>query len=245
MKSNIYFLIRSFLVLLLSSTLLPCISFAQSLAPIPDVGEGVCVANCGNDTSSMSTPTPIPDFISCPDDCSGNGFCNIDGSCTCDFGWTGTNCSSSIYPAPLATPEEPITQTQLESAKELNMQALEELNEGKYVEAKETIDDTIESLNDAKENLRTDPLVLEFCENKPEALDKIERSILSSIKNHTKAASTVDRIIDITSTSNRINDILSDSKREELLKKLIKFTKRLLGRRIPQVRSNAVCGVRG
>lgn len=242
MKNNIYFLIRSVFVLLL--LLLPTVSFAQSLAPIPDVGEGVCVANCGNDNSSMST-TPIPDFISCPDDCSGNGFCNVDGSCTCDFGWTGTNCSSSISPAPLPTPEEPITQTHLESAKELNLQALEELNEGNYVEAKGTINDTIESLNNAKDNLRTDPLILEFCENKPNVIDKIERSIQSSINNHTKAASTVDRIIDITSTSNRINNILSDSKKEELLQKLLKFTKKLLGRRIRVSNSFVVCGVRG
>ena len=36
----------------------PFISFAQSLPPIPDVGEGVCVANCGggNDTALPDEP---------------------------------------------------------------------------------------------------------------------------------------------------------------------------------------------
>jgi len=57
MKNNIYFLIRSLLISLLFFLLLPFISFAQSLAPIPDVGEGVCVSNCGDSTSMDSQPT--------------------------------------------------------------------------------------------------------------------------------------------------------------------------------------------
>ena len=210
MKNNIHFLIRSFLTLLLFFLLLPFYSFAQSLAPIPDVGEGVCVANCPDDTTTIPTPTPTP------------------------------------TPTPI-TESQPITQSHLDNAKELNMQALQELNEGKYVEAKGTIDDTIESLNNAKDNLRTDPIILEFCEGKPNEINKIERSIQSSINNHEKAASVVDRIIDIQqdSVSTRINNN-PNANEEGLLQKLINTAKKYLKRRPPRVsRSNVVCGVRG
>ncbi|OGI19896.1 MAG: hypothetical protein A3B68_02095 [Candidatus Melainabacteria bacterium RIFCSPHIGHO2_02_FULL_34_12] len=245
MKNNIYFLIRSLLVSLFFFLLLPFHSFAQSLAPIPDVGEGVCVANCPGTTSpsfpiETPTPTPTPDFTSCPNDCSFNGICE-DGICNCFEGQEGDDCS-----IPKSTPT-PITQSHLESAKELNMQALQELNEGKYVEAKGTIDDTIESLNNAKDNLRTDPIILEFCEGKPNEINKIERSIQSSINNHEKAASVVDRIIDIQqdSVSTRINNN-PNANEEGLLQKLINTAKKYLKRRPPRVsRSNVVCGVRG
>ena len=153
---------------------------------------------------------------------------------------------SIVIEASTSTPIQS-TQSHLENAKELNMQALEELNEGKYVEAKGTIDDTIESLNNAKDNLRTDPIILEFCEGKPNEINKIERSIQSSINNHEKAASVVDRIIDIQqdSVSTRINNN-PNANEEGLLQKLINTAKKYLKRRPPRVsRSNVVCGVRG
>jgi len=35
----------------------------------------------------------------CPQDCNGNGFCNIgNATCECDAGWIGVNCSSSTVP---------------------------------------------------------------------------------------------------------------------------------------------------
>lgn len=48
-------LTRSFLVSLLLLLLSPFFSFAQSLAPIPEVGPGVCVSNCGSNKPTMSS----------------------------------------------------------------------------------------------------------------------------------------------------------------------------------------------
>ena len=238
MKNNIYFLIRTLFISLLFSLLLPFHSFAQSLAPIPDVGEGVCVANCPGDTPDIPTPTSTPASIVCPNDCSGNGSCILE-ACFCSVEWEGDDCS-----IPKPTPTES-TQSHLENAKELNMQALEELNEGKYVEASITIDNTIESLNNVKDSLETDPTVLQFCENKPKTIEKIERSIQSSINNHNKAALVIDRIIEVTSAANRTNNNPAGNKTEELLQKLVKFAKRFLTRPIRVSNSFAVCGVRG
>ena len=228
MKNNIYFLIRSFLISLLFFLLLPSLSFAQGLPSIPDVGPTHCVANCGGGNTKPS----------CPNNCSGSdhGQCNFDdGSCDCYQTWSGIDCS---VPS--------ITQTHLQSATDLNQQALQELNEGKYIEASTTIDNTIESLNNVKDGLRTDPELLEFCKNKPEAINKIERVIQSSINNHKKAASIVDRIIEITSEVARINNNSGVNEEESLLQKLLRAAKRLLTRRMPKPSTvNAVCGVRG
>ena len=79
MKNNFCFLIRSFLISLLFFLLVPFISFAQGLAPIPEVGPTVCVANCGSNTKP------------CPNNCSDHGFCGRDG-CHCFAGWTGDDC---------------------------------------------------------------------------------------------------------------------------------------------------------
>ena len=84
MKNNIYFLIRSFLILLLFFLLLPLISFAY-LPPIPDVGPIHCVANCGSGNTKPS----------CPNGCSGHGLCNGNGRCFCEIGWKGSaDCST-------------------------------------------------------------------------------------------------------------------------------------------------------
>jgi len=63
MKLNNYFLASLFLISLVF--LLPSLSLAQGLAPIPDVGEGVCVANCGGET--MSSPPQPEDDTELPD----------------------------------------------------------------------------------------------------------------------------------------------------------------------------------
>ena len=100
MKKNIYFLIKSFLISLLFFLLLPSLSFAQGLAPIPDVGPIHCVANCGSDTTSTS---------SCPNNCSGNGRCRKNGSCHCYAGWISDDCltpESSNYSDPGVCNEE-------------------------------------------------------------------------------------------------------------------------------------------
>jgi hypothetical protein len=34
----------------------------------------------------------------CPNNCSGNGFCDKAGFCQCSQGWTGTDCKTKIYP---------------------------------------------------------------------------------------------------------------------------------------------------
>ena len=235
MKNNIYSLIRSFFVLLLFFLLLPFLSFAQSLAPIPEVGPGVCVAGCESTTpSTFPNPTPLPDTdiasldfpVSCPNDCSNNGTCN-DGICNCFIDWIGTDCST------LSLLAMPVINTHLDNANELNKQAVQELNEGKYVEASTSINNTIESLNNAKDSLKTDPIILELCEGKPKAINKIERKIQSSINNYLKASLIVTRIIEIT-------------EEESLLQKLLKAANRLLTRRMPRpTTTNAVCGVRG
>ena len=84
MKNNIYSLIsRALFVSLLSFLLLPLISFAQGLAPIPEVGPTVCVANCGSNTMTAN----------CPNNCSEHGFCTTHDGCICDEGWKGNDCS--------------------------------------------------------------------------------------------------------------------------------------------------------
>ena len=235
MKNNIYFLTTSLLISLLFCLLLPFLSLAQGLPPIPDVGPGVCVANCGSSTPhAFPSPTPLPgtdipssDFpVSCPNDCSNNGTCN-DEICNCFVDWVGTDCST------LSLVAMPVINTHLDNANELNKQALQELNEGKYVEASTSINNTIESLNNAKDSLKTDPIIVKLCEGKPKAINKIERKIQSSINTHLKASSTVNRIIEIT-------------EEESLLQILLKAANRLLTRRMPRpARTNAVCGVRG
>ena len=92
MKHNIYFLIRSLLISLLFFLLLPLLSFAQSLPPIPDVGEGVCVSNCG-DTGINYGYAPCLNA-----DCLEHGVCNDNGRCTCDAGWTGLTASDCSIP---------------------------------------------------------------------------------------------------------------------------------------------------
>ena len=211
MRNNICFLIRSFFIALLFFLLFPLLSFTQSLAPIPDVGPGVCVSNCGHTTpSTFPSPTFTP--------------------------------SEDTSPSPIPTP--PPIVTKLQTAKELNKQAQKELQEGEYVKASTTINDTIQSLSDAKDTFETD-LKSITCKNKSQAA-KYERSIESSINNHQKAASIVDRIIEETSSPNRTNNVLRVNEDEGLLQKLIRIANRLLTRRMPRpARTNAVCGVRG
>lgn len=208
MKIDISSLIKSFPISLVFLFLLPFLSSAQSLPPIPDVGEGECVFNCPVSAPAVSatpTPTPTPD----------------------------TGGTPSISPTSLPSPN---IQTHLQSARDLNKQALKELDEEKYIEASDTIDDTIESLNNAKNSLKTDPIILEMCKSNPKALKIFDRSIQSSINNHTKAASAVERIIIAPSVSED----------EGLLQKLRKIAIKFLERRIPPPRTpTAVCAVRG
>ena len=202
MKTNIYCFIRSFLVLLFF-LLLPFLSFAQSLPPIPDVGEGVCVAGCGS--------TPSPSF------------------------------------PPLTSPGEEDTTppiiTKLQTANELDNQALEKLNEAKYSEVPPIINDAIDSLNDARDSLKTD----EVCKDEPITVSKIDKLLKSSISDHKRALSNVERI-NLISVSRVNNDPQADE--EGLISKLVnsakKFIKRAITRthRIPNT-VGAVCGVRG
>lgn len=212
MKNNIYFLIRSFLISFLFLLLLPFLSFAQSLAPIPDVGEGVCVSNCGGNT----TPD-IPTIPSSSEDTS----------------------TTSIPPS---TPEEEAIQAvqdNIQNATDLDDQALQKIEEGDYSAVSPLIDDATQSLTDARDSLKTDPDLEQLREDEPKTLSKIDRSLQSSINNHKRASSTIDRIV-------------NDSKVEEdegLLSRLIKKTKKFLSdaiRREHRVTSTvAVAGVRG
>ncbi len=72
MKNNIYFLTRSFFILLLFFLfLLPLHLFAQSLAPIPGVGPTVCAANCDGNTNPTiaGSSEGIGDFCRVESDC--------------------------------------------------------------------------------------------------------------------------------------------------------------------------------
>ena len=208
MKNNIYCFIRSFLILLLF-LLLPFLSFAQSLPPIPDVGEGVCVAGCG------STPSPTFSPLTPPGE-------------------------EDTTPSPTPTP--PLI-TKLQTANELDNQALEKLNEAKYSEVPPIINDAIDFLNDARDSLKTD----EVCKDNPKAASKIDRSLKSSISDHKRALSNVERI-NLISVSRVNNDPQADE--EGLISKLVnsakKFIKRAITRdfRVPNT-VGAVCGVRG
>ncbi len=217
MKNNIYFLIRSLLISLLFFLLLPFISFAQSLAPIPDVGPGVCVGHCGSDTKpTMSSSSGGTDTTPSSED-------------------TGT---TSIPPP--TSEEEAIqaVQDNIQNATDLDDQALQKIDEGDYPSVPPIIDDATQSLTDARDSLKTDPDLEQLRGDEPKALSKIDRSLQSSIKNHKKVSSTIDRIV---------TDPNAD---EGLLSKLLKKAKRYLsdainGRRKAQVRTNAIAGIRG
>ena len=208
MKNNFYFLIRSFLISLFFFLLLPFLSFAQSLAPIPDVGPGVCVSNCG---SSTSHPFPLP--IPTP--------------------------SEDTIPAPSPTPLTVVNN--LKTVAELDNQAIQKLNEEKYAELPPILNDAIESLTDAKDNLETNPASEKVCKDESKAILEIDRSI----NDHKKAASIVDRINII--GANRVNNDLK-TKEEGSLLKLVKSAKKFIlsGRRHTRL-STTICvaGVRG
>ncbi|GEM_PF-7042422 len=153
MRNNIYFLIRSLLISLLFFLLLPLLSFAQGLAPIPDVGEGVCVSNCGGSTSMDSQPT-----------------------------MTSEPLTISI-----------ITNS-LQTIISLENQALKKIKEKEYAEAELLINNSIESLNDAKTILYIYPELEQFRNEKPEVVSKLNKSIDKSLKSLEKASSLIVRV---------------------------------------------------
>ncbi len=194
MKHNIYFLIKSFSILLLFFLLLPFHSLAQSLAPIPDVGEGVCVSNCGDSTSMDSQPTMTSEPLTIS-----------------------------------------IITNNLQTIISLENQALKKIKEKEYAEAESFINNSIESLNDAKTILYTDPELEQFRNEKPEVISKINKSIEKSLKSLEKASSLIVRVN-------------NPETEEGFLSKLIKDVKKALldGRRsVRHTHSIAVAGVRG
>ena len=201
MKNNIYFLIRSFLISLLSFLLIPFISFAQGLAPIPDVGPGVCVSNCG--TPSIShTPTPTPDENTIP--------------------ITFPTSAPSVSPAPSSTPQAIVTQ--LQTSIELDNQALQKLKEKNYASVPPIINNAIESLTNVRDSLKTDPALKKVCRNKPKAISLINRSI----NDHEKALSSIEDINNAPKTSEEeglISKLVSSAKK--FIKRAITRTHRV------------------
>lgn len=209
MKNNINFLIRSVLFSLLFFLLLPFLSFAQGLPPIPDIGEGVCVSNCGGNTTPNIPIIP-----------SSSG---------------GTDTTSSSEKEAIQA-----VQDNIQNASELDNQALQKIEEGDYPSVPPIIDDATQSLTDAKDSLNTDPDLEQLREDEPNALLKIDRSLQSSITNHKKVSSTIDRIV---------NDPKVDED-EGLLLRLLKKAKRFLSEAIIRERKadhtvTVVAAVRG
>ncbi len=193
MKNNIYLLSKLLFVLLLVF-LLPFSVFAQSLPPIPDVGEGVCVSNCGGSTSMGSQPTMTSEPVTIS-----------------------------------------IITNSLQTIISLENQALKKIKEKEYAEAELFINNSIESLNDAKTILYTDPELKQFRDEKPEIISKLNKSIDKSLKSLEKASSLIVRV----------NNPATE---EGFLSKLIKDVKKALldGRRsVRHTHSIAVAGVRG
>ena len=216
MKNDIYSLGKLFLASLLVTLLLPFYAFAQSLPPIPDVGEGICVSGCGTpSTTTLPTATPEED----------------------------TTSSTPPLPTPQAIA------THLQTAIELDNQTLQKLNEEKYAEVPPIINDAIESLTDVRDSLKTDPASQEVCEDNPKARSKIDRLLQSSIKDHEKAASIINRIniIGVSRMNNYYRN--NENKEEESLSKLVESAKRFIKRATTRThrvsRTMAVCGVRG
>jgi hypothetical protein len=204
MKNNVYLLSKLFFVLLLVS-LLPFSVFAQSLAPIPDVGEGVCISNCPSDTP---TTFPLPEPEEEDEDISSE--------------------ASDVIEA---------LETDIQYVVELDDQALQEINEGNYIEAGSLIDSAIESLTDVRDSLNTEPELTELRDDEPKAVSKIDKGLKSSINSHKRASSAIEKI--------NTNPTVEEN--ESLLSKFIKKTKKYLrdGRRHTQTTSIAVAGVRG
>lgn len=179
-------------------------------------GYGWSGLDCSVATSSISTPTPTPTTTtttSCPYDCSGHGSCNSDGRCYCYEGWIASDCSVS--------PVEEIMQAQgdLQNVVELDIQALQKIQEGDYPSLVPIINNAIESLTNTEHGIIDDIDGLRFTVDVDLDVEiKIDRLLQSAIKNHKKASSTIDRIV-------------NDPKVQEdegLLSRLLNKTKRFI-----------------